>query len=427
MASIEIRDISIDGIKPYGRNPRDNEKAIPAVMESIEQFGFKVPMVLDSNMEIIAGHTRYEAAKRLGCRTVPCIIADDLTPEQVKAFRLADNKTAELAEWDWDLLAEELEEISLDMEVFGFEPFDLETGEPEAVEDDYDAEPPEEPMSKAGEIYRLGDHILIVGDSTEPETIERAMDALKEGAEADLLLTDPPYNIDYEGKTKDALKIDNDAWGDDDSFAEFLSDAFTAAMQRVRQGGGFYIWYASNQSKAVFAGAEAAGLEVRQVIVWNKSIFSLGRQDYQWKHELCLYGWKDGAAHYFTEDRTLSTVWDYPKDFDPEKAKKAELVKMVKQAMEALEPDVWDADKPSASRLHPTMKPIPLMARAIVNSTRKGQIVLDPFGGSGSTLIACEQMGRRCVTAELDPHYADVIIDRWETYTGREAVRIYAG
>lgn len=193
------------------------------------------------------------------------------------------------------------------------------------------------------------------------------------------------------------------------------------------KGGGFYIWYASNQSKAVFAGAEAAGLEVRQVIVWNKSIFSLGRQDYQWKHELCLYGWKDGAAHYFTEDRTLSTVWDYPKDFDPEKAKKAELVKMVKQAMEALEPDVWDADKPSASRLHPTMKPIPLMARAIVNSTRKGQIVLDPFGGSGSTLIACEQMGRRCVTAELDPHYADVIIDRWETYTGREAVRIYAG
>lgn len=428
MASIEIRDIALEDIKPYGRNPRDNENAIPAVMESIEQFGFKVPMVLDSNMEIIAGHTRYEAAKRLGCRTVPCIIADDLTPEQVKAFRLADNKTAELAEWDWDLLAEELAEIeTIDMDAFGFEEFDIETGEPVAEEDDYEPEPPEIPDSKLGDVYRLGQHVLVVGDSTDPETIDKAMDAMGEGAEADLLLTDPPYNIDYEGKTKDALKIDNDAWGDDDSFAEFLADAFTAAMQRVRQGGGFYVWHASSTVGSFLEACRRAGMQVRQTIIWNKSIFSLGRQDYQWKHEPCLYGWKDGAAHYFTEDRTLSTVWDYPEDFDPEKAKKAELVAMVKQAMEHLESDVWDADKPSASRLHPTMKPIPLMARAIVNSTKKGQIVLDPFGGSGSTLIACEQMGRRCVTVELDTHYADVIIDRWESYTGREAVKVNAG
>ena len=427
MASIEIKDIAIVDIDPYGRNPRDNSGAIEAVRASIEEFGFKVPIVLDAAHTIIAGHTRYEAAKRLGMHTVPCIIADDLTPEQVKAFRLADNKTAELAEWDWDLLAEELEDISLDMEVFGFEPFDVETGEPEAVEDGYDAEPPEVPTSKAGEIYRLGDHILIVGDSTEPETIARAMDALEDGADADLLLTDPPYNVDYTGKTDEALKIDNDSFGDSEAFTEFLADAMGAAVERVKPGGAFYVWYASWFSRELFEAAQRAGLQVRQVIVWNKSVFALGRQDYQWKHELCLYGWRDGAAHYFVDDRTLTTVWDYPEGWEPDKAKKSELVEFARRTLRALQPDVWDCEKPSASRLHPTMKPIPLMARAIINSTRRGEIVLDPFGGSGSTLIACEQLGRRCVTVELDPHYADVIIDRWETYTGREAVRVDAG
>lgn len=436
MPSIEIRDVDIDEIKPYDRNPRDNDAAVPAVQESIERFGFKVPIVLDSNGIIIAGHTRYKAARNLGFRTVPCIVADDLTPEQVRAFRLADNRTAELAQWDWDLLAEELELIDdIDMAALGFEEYDLETGEPVAEEDGYEPEPPSEPKSRLGEVYRLGDHVLIVGDSTDQSVIDRAMDEM--GGDADLLLTDPPYNVALgqhmcpsEAKQlhrrTDGLVIDNDKWDSDEGFVQFLTDAFTAAVNRVRSGGGFYVWYASNQSKNLLEAAERSDMEVRQVIVWNKSVFALGRQDYQWKHELCLYGWKDGAAHYFTEDRTLSTVWDWPEGFDPEKAKKAELVEFVKRAKEALEPDVWDCDKPSASRLHPTMKPIPLMARAIANSTKRGETVLDPFGGSGSTLIACEQMGRRCVTVELDPHYADVIIDRWESYTGEKAVRLDA-
>lgn len=423
---MEIEYREIGSVTPYDRNPRRNDDAVDAVAESIEQFGFKVPIVIDSEGTIVAGHTRFKAAKRLGMRQVPVIVADDLTPEQVRAFRLADNKVAELADWDWDLLADELEGIeTIDMEQFGFDAdFDIETGEPEAEDDGYEVDPPEEPISRTGDVYRLGDHVLVVGDSTDPDTIAKAMDAMGEGLDADLLLTDPPYNIDYEGKTKDALKIDNDAWDDEGSFVDFLTDALTAAMQRVRQGGGFYVWHASSTVGSFLEACRRAGMQVRQTIIWNKSIFSLGRQDYQWKHEPCLYGWKDGAAHYFTEDRTLSTVWDCPEEWEPEKAKKAELVEFAKRAIKALEPDVWDCEKPSRSALHPTMKPIPLMARAIVNSTRKGDVVLDPFGGSGSTLMACEQMGRRCATVELDPHYADVIIDRWEQYTGREAEKI---
>lgn len=433
---MEIEYREIGSITPYDRNPRRNDGAVNAVAASIEEFGFKVPIVVDSEGTIVAGHTRYKAAKRLSMRQVPVIVADDLTPEQVRAFRLADNKVAELAEWDWDLLADELEGIeTIDMEPFGFDAdFDIETGEPEAEDDGYEVEPPEEPISKPGDVYRLGDHVLVVGDSTDPDTIAKAMDAMGEGLDADLLLTDPPYNVALgqhmrpsEAKQlhrrQDGLVIDNDSWEDDEGFIEFLRGAFEAAMSRVRQGGGFYIWYASNQSRNFYEAASRAGMTIRQNIIWNKSVFALGRQDYQWKHEPCIYGWKDGAAHYFTEDRTLSTVWS-DEEWDPAKAKKQELVEFAQRALKALEPDVWDCEKPSRSALHPTMKPIPLMARAIVNSTRKGDIVLDPFGGSGSTLMACEQMGRRCATVELDPHYADVIIDRWEQYTGREAEKI---
>ena len=238
MDEVRITYKALGELKPYANNPRRNDDAADAVAESIRQFGFKVPIVADRNGEIVAGHTRFKAAKRLGMEKVPVIVADDLTDEQIKAFRLADNKTAELAEWDDELLKLELDAIDMDMDVFGFDDFDIETGEPMAEEDDYEPEPPDEPVSKTGDVYRLGEHILVVGDSTDPEVIESGMDAMEDGAEADLLLTDPPYNIDYEGKTRDALKIDNDAWGDDGSFVDFLTDAFTAAMRRVRQGGG---------------------------------------------------------------------------------------------------------------------------------------------------------------------------------------------
>lgn len=220
--------------------------------------------------------------------------------------------------------------------------------------------------------------------------------------EADLLLTDPPYNVALghhmrpsEAKQlhrrTDGLVIDNDAFDNEEDFEEFLADAFSIAISHVRAGGAFYIWHADNMSHRFRAACARVGMQIRQNLIWNKNTFALGRQDYQWKHEPCLYGWKDGAAHYFVDDRTQSTVLDY--------------------------------DKPSRSEEHPTMKPVALISKQIENSTKPNETVLDVFGGSGSTLIACEQLGRKCYMMELDPHYCDVIIDRWEKLTGKEAVK----
>ena len=205
-----------------------------------------------------------------------------------------------------------------------------------------------------------------------------------------MLLTDPPYNIAYEGKTADALTIDNDAWDSDESFVAFLKDAFNNAMSAMSPGSAFYIWHADTQRGNFLKACSEAGMQVRECLVWAKNTFTLGRQDYQWKHEPCLYGWKDGASHNWYSDRKQSTVLEF--------------------------------DKPTANEDHPTMKPVGLMAYLIQNSTKRGDTVLDVFGGSGSTLIACEETGRRCLTMELDPHYCDVIIARWEEMTGEKAV-----
>ncbi len=259
---------------------------------------------------------------------------------------------------------------------------------------------------------------MIVGDSTKEETIAQLCEQ-----EVDLLVTDPPYNLDYEGKTKARLKIENDNMQDDE-FLEFLVASFSAAKPHIKSGGAFYIWHAHSESKAFFTAAEKAGLEVRQPLVWVKSIFALGRQDYQWQHEPCLYGWKEGAAHYFIDDRKQSTVFE---DARPD------LSKMKKEEMRELLEKIYDdkisttaihEKKPSVSELHPTMKPVPLIGRLIKNSSRPGETVLDPFGGSGTTLVACEQLGRKCRMAELDPHYADVIIDRWQKLTGDKVKEI---
>lgn len=375
---------TIDELKPYKRNPRNNDGAVDAVAASIKEFGFKVPIVIDTDGEIIAGHTRLKAAQKLGLAEVPCIIADDLTPDQIKAFQLADNKTAELAEWDFEFLQLELDEIKLDMSDFGFDTTP-EPGEP--YEDNYKPEPPADPKTKPGELFKLGNHYLLCGDATSAASYAR----LTGGGLLDLILTDPPYNVDYEGKTKDKLKIENDK-KDDASFFEFLSDAFENAAEALKPGGVWYIFHADSEGENFRRAAREKLGKVRQCLVWNKNTIVLGRQDYQWKHEPCLYGWKDGAAHYFVDDRTQATV--------------------------------INEDKPARSAEHPTMKPVKLLARLIRNSTRPGEKVLDPFGGSGSTLIACEQLGRICYTMELDPRYCDVIIDRWETLTGQKAVKI---
>lgn len=416
---MEIVYKNTEDLQAYENNPRKNDKAVDAVVESIRNFGFKIPVVIDANDVIVCGHTRIKAAKKMGLEQVPCVIADDLDEEKIRAFRLVDNKTAELAEWDPELLMEELAAITdLDMTQFGFE--DPEELNPDSVEDDdFDEgkalDEIKEPKTRKGDIYILGDHRLLCGDSTSSEDVNR----LVNGQLVDLLLTDPPYNIDYEGKTKDKLKIENDKMANED-FIAFLCSVFSNAKTVMKEGASFYIWYASIAAAEFINGLRAADLELREVLVWVKNIFCLGRQDYQWRHELCLYGWKEGAAHYFINDRTQSTVFDYTIDY--ENAKLKDLRDHYRQLMEFS--SVFYEEKPSINAMHPTMKPIPLMARSIKNSTRKGEIVLDLFGGSGSTLIACEKTKRKCLMMEFDPKYCDVIVKRWEDLTGEKADRI---
>lgn len=384
---MEIVYKKISEVVPYEKNPRKNDKAVEYVANSIKSFGFKVPVVIDYDGVVIAGHTRLKAAKKLGITEVPCIVADDLSEEQIKAFRLADNKVAEKAEWDFDLLGEELADIlTIDMTAFDFDLSAFEE-DVEAQEDDFEAELPEEPKSKLGDIYQLGDHRLMCGDSTLIDNVE----ALMGGEKADLLITDPPYNVDYTGKTKDALKIENDKM-EDGNFRQFLYDAFISAFTVMKEGASFYIWHADSEGYNFRGACRDAGLTVKQCIIWNKNVMVMGRQDYQWKHEPCLYGWKEGAGHNWYSDRKQTTVIDMA--------------------------------KPTKSELHPTMKPIPLFDYQIKNSSKVGDNVLDLFGGSGTTIMACEQNGRKAFSMEYDPRYVDVIIERWEQFTGKKAVLI---
>lgn len=430
-SEMQIFTKAIDEVRPYENNPRNNDGAVDAVAESIKEFGWKQPIVIDGEGTIVAGHTRFKAAKKLGLAEVPCVSAADLTEEQVKAYRLADNKTAELAGWEFDVLSAELAEIQeINMAAFGFEP-NADTNELEAVEDNY-TEPDELPeIAKSGGCYALGNHRLIVGDSTKEETLAQLCEK-----QADLLITDPPYNValgtELNGRPMrpseakqlhrrtDGLIIQNDHMEKDD-FTAFLIKAFSAAEQKMKPGAAFYIWHAHTESLYFFTAAKESGLTVKQALIWAKSVFALGRQDYQWQHEPCLYGWKEGAAHYFVDDRKQTTVID---DSRPD------IKKMTKAEMQALLEEIYSdkesttilhEKKPTRSELHPTMKPIPLIARLIKNSSRQGDVVLDPFGGSGTTLIACEQLGRSCRMVELDEHYSNAIIDRWQKFTGEKA------
>lgn len=347
---MEIIYLKLNEIHPYEKNPRKNEAAVEPVAASIKEFGFKVPIIIDKDNIIVAGHTRYKAAKKLQMEEVPCIKADDLTEEQIKAFRLADNKVAEAAEWDFQLLGEELEGLTIDMEQFGFEL----VGEEKEIVEDEAPEPPAEPKSKLGQIYQLGNHRLMCGDSTKEEDVEKLMGGVK----ADLLITDPPYNVDYEGT---AGKIKNDSWSDDDSFKEFLNKALSNANNNMKPGACFYIWYANMQSHN-FIPAIMSVFQIRSYLIWNKNSLCLGRGDYQWKHEPCVYGWKEGS-HLWASDRKQTTVIDF--------------------------------DRPTKSELHPTMKPVGLFDYQIKNNTKQEDCVLDLFGGSGTTIMACEQNKRK--------------------------------
>lgn len=376
---------------------------------------------------IIGGNMRYQALKDLGYTSaIVKILPADFTPEKLRAIVIKDNSG--FGEWDWDALADEWEAAQLID--WGLDVPDLGNvkADEEAEEDDYnpsdDLEKPAK--SREGDIYALGRHRLICGDSTDPQII----DILCGSTVVDLYLTDPPYNVDYASKNK-ALnaaekgnriqkEIANDRMADG-QFREFLNKALNAADRHLKPGGVFYIWHAGTEGFNFISAVRDAGWEFKQVLIWNKNNMVLGRQDYQWKHEPCLYGWKPGAGHYFIDSRSQLTVYQNEAgEFDPDKMTKAELVDLVKKIGQ-LPTDLIDEDKPLRSADHPTMKPLKLMGRCVKNSTRPGEVVLDSFGGSGSTLMACEQLGRVCFTVELDPHYVDVIIKRWEEYTQEEA------
>lgn len=389
---LKIEEIPIDELVPYENNAKKHTREqIDAVEASIKEFGFRNPVIVwrnaDGRPEVVAGHARVTAAKNIGMQKVPCVSCDDLTDAQRRALTLVDNQTTMMTGWDEDLLAYELDTLSADFDMTDFGFTDEMVGMAEVIEAEED-EVPEviECKAKRGEIWQLGSHRVMCGDATCAEDVAK----LSGGGFCDLLLTDPPYNIAYEGKTSDALTIDNDAWDSDESFVAFLKDAFNNAMSAMSPGSAFYIWHADTQRGNFLKACSEAGMQVRECLVWAKNVFTLGRQDYQWRHEPCLYGWKDGASHKWYSDRKQSTVLEF--------------------------------DKPSANEEHPTMKPVGLMAYLIQNSTKRGDVVLDVFGGSGSTLIACEKTGRKCLTMELDPHYCDVIIARWEQETGREAI-----
>lgn len=380
--------LKVKDLIPYERNPRNNKNAVDVVANSIKEFGFKNPIIIDKDNVIVAGHTRLLAAKKLKIKEVPCVRADDLTDEQVKAFRIADNSTAQVAEWDFDLLKFEIEDVpEFDFADFGLE-FETETEETaEIIEDDYDVEPPAEPTAKLGDIWQLGRHRLMCGDSTSIEDVEKLMG----GQLADMLLTDPPYNVAYEGKTKNHLTIQNDSM-DNDRFRQFLRDAFTSADAVMKQGAVFYIWHADSEGYNFRGACFDIGWKVRQCLIWNKNSMVMGRQDYHWKHEPCLYGWKEGASHLWASDRKQTTVIDY--------------------------------QRPTKAEIHPTMKPVGLFDYQIKNNTKGGDIVLDLFNGSGTTIMACEQNGRVARCMELDPRYVDACIKRWENFTGEKAVLI---
>lgn len=410
-----IEEISIGNIIPYENNPRNNKEAVPYVKKSIQEFGFKVPIIIDSNNVIVAGHTRYMAAVELEMETIPCVRADDLTEEQIKAFRIADNKVSEYSSWDFEKLLSEMEGIQeLDMSMFGFE--DNEPEEVKVVEDDFSEDDiPEVPKSKRGQLYQLGNHRLLCGDSTSEADVDRLMN----GSIADLVVTDPPYNVNVSNSK--GMKIENDNLGEK-QFREFLEKAFFNLEKNLKEGGAFYVWLAAKEWIAFEEALNTNGLYVRQELIWNKNAFTLGRQDYQWKHEPCMYGWKDGAAHYFIDDRSQSTIFEDEKALDFKSMKKPELIELLEKVYsDKISTTIINENKPTINDLHPTMKPLKLISRLVKNSSKQGENVLDLFGGSGSTIMTCEQLGRKCFTMEYDPKYVDAIINRWEEFTGRKA------
>lgn len=410
--ALKIEYIAVGDLRAYEKNARTHSPdQVTQIIDSINEFGFTNPVLIDENNELIAGHGRTQAAQAMGLEEVPAIRLTGLSDEQKRALRIADNKLALNAGWDYELLAEEIQELDLDgfdTSVIGFTDSEIdallegdfdaltafdsggddepEPEEYEPVDEEHETpEPQPDPVSVLGDVWLLGDHRVMCGDSTSIDDADKLMGDTK----ATLLLTDPPYNVSYVGKTADALTIQNDEMGNDD-FRQFLRDAYSTADSVMEPGAAFYIWHADSEGYNFRGAAKDVGWQVRQCLIWKKNSLVLGRQDYHWIHEPCLYGWKDGAAHYWGSDRKQVTVLEF--------------------------------NRPTRSADHPTMKPVDLLEYQVMNSSKKGGVVLDLFGGSGSTLIACENTGRQCRMMELDPRYVDVIVKRWQNHTGEQAV-----
>jgi DNA modification methylase len=390
--SISMRNVQ--DLIPYVNNSRTHsDEQVAQIAASIREFGWTNPILVDGANGIIAGHGRLLAARKLGYTEVPTIELSQLTETQKKAYIIADNRLALNAGWDNEILTVELNDLLADgyaLEILGFDPKELNALlEPEQLQgltDEDEAPPlPVEPKTKPGDIYQLGKHRLMCGDSTSVIDLEK----LTDGQLVDMWLTDPPYNVAYEGGTKDKLKIKNDEMGDD-QFRQFLRDAYTAADMVMKPGAVFYIWHADKEGLNFRLAIRDAGWKERQLLLWKKSSLVLGRWDYHAIHEPCLYGWKDGAAHLWASDRKQTTILEF--------------------------------DKPSRNGEHPTMKPVALFEYQMLNNTKGGDLVLDSFGGSGTTLIAAEKNGRVARIMELDPKYCDVIVKRWEDFTGKKAM-----
>lgn len=400
---MEIIKLNINELHEYVGNAKEHPKEqIQQIVNSIKEFGFNDPIAIDENNTIIEGHGRLYAIKELGYEEVECIRLSHLNEQQKKAYILAHNKLTMNTGFDITKLQLELDQIlTLDMSLFGF---DI-AKEEEVEEDDFVETLPADPVVKLGDMFELGQHTLLCGDSTKPEDAKRLMD----GKVADLCLTDPPYNVAYEGSN--GLTIQNDNMSDD-LFYKFLYEFYGNMKESLKLGGVYYIFHADIGGGVFRKALYDHGIPQRQVLIWVKNSMVLGRQDYQWKHEPILYGWTPGAGHYFTDNRSFETVIEDNININKLNTKqKTELLKKI--FSDQMETTIIHEDKPTVNDVHPTMKPLKLCGRLIKNSTRPGELVVDFFGGSGSTMMACEQIGRISKLMEYDPKYAQVIVERY--------------
>lgn len=422
---MDIQKINIQKLKPAKYNPRidlqPGDKEYQKIKKSIETFGYVEPIIVNKDMTVIGGHQRLKVLKELGYSEVECVVVN-LNKNQEKALNIALNKIG--GEWDTEKLEElllELKNSDFDLNVTGFDEDEINDifseYDNDIEEDNFDVkealEEIEEPVSKSGDMFKLGNHILMCGDSTNKEQVARLMN----NEEADLLLTDPPYNINVSNSK--GMKIENDNL-EKEKFIEFITNCLSNAKENMKEGAVFYIWYADTSALEFYTALKNVDLQIRENLIWVKNKFILGRSDYHWRHEPCLYGWKDGKAHYYVNNRKQSTVIDDSIDLN------LMSIDEIKEYIQSLIDDstIFYENKPEKDDLHPTMKPIKLIGKMIKNSSLPNQLVLDLFGGSGSTLIACEQLQRKCFMMEYDPKYCDVIIKRWEDFTGKKAIKI---